>query len=999
MATIWDAPVTAPGAAGDTGIRYRRLRGSYTDSGGRLVVFQGPPPWPAVEGVDLYCRQWRVQSNGLRIDFAAGPARAPLAPGHDLPPAYEATWRAAIRNERSKETWGPWALDRDPDATDPYLMPLTDADRTAILAGPGGDAWMLVLFDRPARGVTADWRLVDVAGHSSGPDVRLAGARLAGHELRTGTLSVEQRVNQRTTCEFESFWTLTASGSHLLTEDGGRITLEDGVEFLALELLRPRLPRLGDTLSVDLPHTSFRQRVLDRRPLVYWALDERPGRTQVRDWSGNGRHGAVGAGVSLRDRQGREAAVPYGGAPRMNTGSISLADFTLPDECTVQAWFDFSGLAQTGTLTIVELPGTGGISNDAGNQVRVDGGGSSSTHPWPGSGWHLLTIVYAGTRWAGYVDDRTLWDTRENAAAGGTGLLSLAAGGKGLLSLGAGAYWADEFSVVPYALTAAEVVGDYAARAHLRVFDGMVLDPSIRGREHSGEADVRVHGAGQGMLLERAAVTHPVVTDPGASIGDTMDGLLASRAPESGLNTDGVRFPASAGRQVYALQTLHEVFRHLAETGGGDMWVAPWGEIQAAPRASVPAAGVRLDGTTCSNSESMDDSQHLRTTQVLAGAAGARGETVEWFAGDGARKEFGPLRYPPDTVLDIQVDGRSEPWTGDTPTWTVSADGFTVVRNAAPPAPGASPPGPDGTNVMVGYRSDFPIVAEVESEDGRRLHGPWVRIDEDRTADDVPLALERARTRLGRHDTPAKRLTVTTVRGALGPLAAGVLARCHFPRLHEIDELDMLIDTVRTRVQAGADAELMHEVELVAGDYASRFLDYLREIGKITTPFRLAAGQRAAASTRYTLDPLDASIEGVILPVALGGSDSAPNTARGAWKPIAGGVITRLNGRSLASLRGAMVLTFNAWVDPPAAGDWTAEVRLWNHEGEGEAVVGATVGIISTERSFHHVPRLALSQATAEYEVQYRITYSGSERRRPRLWVTAATLTAGAGRT
>lgn len=1004
MATIWNAPVTEPGAADDVGIRYRQERRGYIERHtGRLVVFQGAP-WPAVKGVDLYCRQWRVQWSGLRIDFATDTGPGRLAPDHNLPPAYAATWRAAIRNEPSGETWGPWALASDLDEADPYTLPLTDTDRNAILVDrQRGERWTLVLFDRPARGVTTDWRLVDVAEHSIGPDIRLAGARLAGHQLRTGTLSVEQRINQRTTCEFESLWTLTVADSHLLTEDGGRIALEDGAEFLTLELHRPRLPRFGDTLSIDLPHTSFRQRVLDRRPLVYWALDERPGRTHVRDWSGNGRCGAVSAGVLLRHRQSRDAAVPYGGAPRMNTGPISLADFPLPDECTVQVWLDLSRFKPSGTEMIIDLPGPVGVKRHLDSELRLVGpGGAEQIVSWPGgSGWHLLTVILAGRHWVVRIDDRTVVDEPLTADAGAKGTLALGFENRQSEGECECEWWIDEFSVVPYALTADEVAGDYAARAHLRVFDGVVLDPSIRGREHSGEADVRVHGAGQGMLLERAAVTHPVVTDPDASIGDTMDGLLTDRAPESGLNTDGVHFrtPAgrqvSAGRQVYALQTLYEVFRHLAETGGGNLWVAPWGEIQAVPRSDVPASGVRLDGMKCSNSESMDDSQHLRTTQVLAGAAGARGETVEWFAGDGAKKKFGPLRYPPDTVLDIRVDGASEPWTGDAPPWTVSADDFTLVRNPAPPAPGASPPGPNGTNVMVSYRSDFPIVAEVESEDGRRLYGRWVRIDEDRTADDVPLAIERARTRLDRHDTPAKRLSVTTVRGALGPLVVGGLARCHFPRLHEIDDLDMLVDTVRTCVQAGADAELVHDVELVADGYESRFLDYLREIGKITTPFRLAAGKRAEASTRHTLDPLDAGFEGVILPAALGGSDSAPNTTRGEWTPIAGGVIAQMNGRSLASLQGAMVLTFNAHVDPPAAGTCSAAVRLWNRTG-GTAVEGAAVNVTRSARTLHHVPRLALSPATAEYEVQYQLIYSGSEQRRPRLWVTAATLTAGA---
>ena len=1011
MATVWNAPVTEPGAAGDVGVRYRQERRGYIDRRtGRLVVFQGEP-YPPVLGTPLYGRVWQVRGSApdyyLRIDLAPTQHGQRLNLGNDLTSTQEATWRAAISDVKTGIHYGPWPLASDRSvtmrgATDPYDLSISQADGDAILTArrAGHTMWTLVIFDPAAsRRTTADGIIVDsIPEHPPGPDIRLAGARLAGHQLRTGTLSVEQRINQRTTCEFESLWTLTVADSHLLTEDGGRIALEDGAGFLTLELHRPRLPRFGDTLSIDLPHTSFRQRVLDRRPLVYWALDERPGRTHVRDWSGNGRCGAVSAGVLLRHRQSRDAAVPYGGAPRMNTGPISLADFPLPDECTVQVWLDLSQFKPPGTEMIIDLPGPVGVKRHLDSELRLVGpGGAEQTVSWPGgSGWHLLTVILAGRHWVVRIDDRTVVDEPLTADAGATGTLAL--GFENRQGECECEWWIDEFSVVPYALTADEVAGDYAARAHLRVFDGVVLDPSIRGREHSGEADVRVHGAGQGMLLERAAVTHPVVTDPDASIGDTMDGLLTDRAPESGLNTDGVHFQTPAGRQVYALQTLYEVFRHLAETGGGNLWVAPWGEIQAVPRSDVPASGVCLDGTTCSNSESMDDSQHLRTTQVLAGAAGARGETVEWFAGDGAKKKFGPLRYPPDTVLDIRVDGASEPWTGDAPPWTVSADDFTLVRDTAPPAPGASPPGPNGngTNVMVSYRSDFPIVAEVESEDGRRLYGRWVRIDEDRTADDVPLALERARTRLDRHDKPAKRLSVTTVRGALGPLVVGGLARCHFPRLHEIDDLDMLVDTVRTRVQAGADAELVHDVELVADGYESRFLDYLREIGKITTPFRLAAGKRAEASTRHTLDPLDAGFEGVILPAALGGSDSAPNTTRGEWTPIAGGVIAQMNGRSLASLQGAMVLTFNAHVDPPAAETtWSAAVRLWNRTG-GTAVEGAAVNVTCSARTLHHVPRLALSPATAEYEVQYQLIYSGSERRRPRLWVTAATLTAGA---
>ena len=826
------------------------------------------------------------------------------------------------------------------------------------------------------------------------PDVRVRGDRLTDHRLRG--LSVTQKVNQRTTADIDTLWFSDERELDCLEleDESGVILLEDGSGCIALDAdARRRLPRFGDALSVDLPDTTYRQRVLDRAPALYWAMDERPGKVLIRDWSGNGNHGMIAAvlpaqGPGLRARAGRLAAVPYGAAPNMVGGTILRVDERIAGRTTIQVWLDLSNLnPPAADAPVMQFPGvTSGVFVLAagGLRIRFGAGNPFLDIPHPGPGWHMLTLVLDALDLRAYTD---------GVLAGSATLAATIGHEQGPLGFPTGDYWADELSVENEVRTAPEIAADYAARNHLRIFQGICLDPEVRGEERLGDAHVRVSGAGQGIWLERAMVTEPIATGAALPVADFFETLLPI---DAGLSTDGVPWPISAGRQVYSLETLADVFRSQAEAVGGDMWVEPWGEIRVEPFSGFRADGTRFDGSNCSEATAIDDSQHLRTRQVLVGAGGTRGESSEWFSGDGTKTVFGPLQYPPDNIIDIQLDGVSEPWSGPNPTWVVSTRDFTLTRRiGAPPAPTGGGTGPNGENIVIRYRSDFPIIAEVQSTDGQRLYGLWTRADEDRTADTVPLALERARTRLGRHDTPTKRLTLTTLRGAMGPIRPGVLARCHFPITMEIDELDMLVDSVTTEIQEGGDAELIHQVELTAGDYESRSIDYLKQIGRITTP--LARRRQVASGVNViTIDPTDASFEGVVLPVDLGGSHTAPNKKQDGWAPIAGGAITLLNGRALASLRGAMILTLNARAEPPTDGaQWQAAVRLYDRTNA--RAIGAALAITAPARALYFIPRLALAQETAEYEVQYRITYGGSNRRRPLLWVHSATLTAGTG--
>ena len=819
-------------------------------------------------------------------------------------------------------------------------------------------------------------------------DVRIGGDRLTSRQLQA--VSWSESLNQRSRCDIETFWTLEdTDDSKLLLDDGsGCILLDDGSGCILLDDDFGRyLPDFNESISIDYPDTTYRQRVLDRRPILYWGLDERPGRAAVRDWTGAGNIGTPGLGVLFRDREDAQAAVPYGGALRPNTGEITAAGFTPDATGTIQFWFRRpSGTAQDGYL--VELASSAGAW----------GAGHSPTNLWfhLGTGlppvplaaggddeWHLAVIVWTPADRTVYVDGRLHW----TGAVPQPNTWTPAAG----LTVRTGNWWIDELSVEPEAVTAAEAAGDYAARAHRRVFEGISLDPVTRGREASGDAYTSVTGAGQGILLERETVKQGVVTSATRLIPDIMDDFLEGRG--LGLTTDGVAFPTAAGRQRFEGAKLQPVFRQLAEIGGGDVFVQPWGEIKGRPLSGFPIqAGLRFDGFTVEDVESSVDTQEFCNEQSVVGAGGKRNETTQWFAGDGSKRVFGPVRFQPDHIIDIRVDGVSEAWTGMNPPWSVDRSVHTFTRGTAPPAPGAGAPTIDGVtrNIQIIYRSDSPLLATVEDAASQRRYGRWSRIDEDRSADDVALTAERAAVLLRRRKDPVQRIEATTAWGAMGAFSPGVLARVHLPNIGRIVETDMLVNSVDTEVQPGAGSMLKHTVDLTLGDYQSKSLDFLRQIGKLTIPLSSGTPEQRNTPIIYTVDPTDAAYTGPSLPASLGGSASAVNRERDAWLPIEGAGVALLSGRALASLRGAVLLTFTAWIKTPTSGAWTAAVRLYNRTAG--VAVGTALPITNPGRAAYHIPRLTLAQAVSEYEMQYRLTYGGAQRKPWGLFVIGASL-------
>ena len=823
-------------------------------------------------------------------------------------------------------------------------------------------------------------------------DVRLSGDRLTGTQLLG--LSINQPLNQRATCDMQTHWTLEdALESKLLLDDGsGCILLDDGPGCILLDGdFGRRLPTFNETITVDYPDTTYRQRVLDRIPDLYWGLDERPGRAEVRDWSGRGNPGTVGDGVLLRDLGRLRGAVPYGGAVRPNTGRITAAGFTPPETAALQFWFSRPARSSHDDwmVTMQSDRGTWGVGHDA-TRIYFDFGVGRPVVPDVAAVfdvWRLVTITWTPDRMAVYIDGAEHWSGPVAAVPP----WSPAAG----VEIYEGDYWIDELSVVPAEESADEAAGDYAARTHYRLFEGVALDPDVSGSEASGFADVAISGVGQWMRLEREAVEAPVVTDAARLIPDIMDDFLDGR--DLGLTTDGIAAPVAAGRERFALKYLSEVFPALMDAAAGDFWGEPWGELQGVPRSGFELMpGLRFDGTNVTSSSNAVDSQNLRTRQVLVGAGGQRAETTQWFTGDGSRRVFGPLELAPDTILEIEVDGVGEAWTGMGAVWSVDPSTHTLTRTAAPPAPGADAPVIDGVvrNIRFTYRSDFPLLAVREDEASTRSYGRWTRIDEDRTADTVALADERAGRLLRRHRRPTNRINAETQRGAFGALVPGVLARVHLPRLHGIVETDMLLTSVRTDVMVGASNDLVHSVELTAGEYESASLDYIKNIGRITTPIASPPGERNTPAI-YSIDPTDAAFEGIVLPAFLGGSSANANIERDVWTPIWGGAFAPLSGRALAGLRGAMVLLFTAKVVAPDAGAWTAAVQLYNTDDN--VAVGTAQPVTTQGWADYTVPRIVLHGETKRYRLYYRLTYGGADPRRPALFVVGGTLAAGGG--
>ena len=823
-------------------------------------------------------------------------------------------------------------------------------------------------------------------------DVRLGGDRLTEHQLQG--LRYTLRINQRSKCDLDTYWLITdpAEGNWQLEDLSGCWLLEDGTGCWELEAgTGRRIPRFNESISIDVPGTTYRQRVLDRGPQLYWALDERPGKDEVRDWSGFDNAGGVGAGVLLRDRDWELTALGYGGCLRPNTGAVTADDFIPPETATLQFWFRRPARS-THDDYMVELNsdvGRWGVGHDA-TRIYFDlGPGRPIVPDIPAvlDTWRLLSLVWTPTRITAYIDGVQHWSGVPAAVPP----WSPAAG----VTIREGDYWIDELSIDDGAADADDAADDYAARSNIRVFEGYSLDPTVEGREADGAAEVKVPGAALGVLLERHKLKLPVVTDPVRRIPDLIDDFL--EPIDVPITTDGIAFPVAVGRQPFSLESYFLIFRRLVEIGGGDMWVESWGEMQGLPRSGYRAQpGLRFDGSNTERCRKIDDSQNFRTEQTIVGTSGGRAETSEYFRGDGSNRVFGPTRLPPTNIQDITVNGVSEAWTGMGAPWSVDLTTFTLTRTTAPSAPGPTAPLIDGErkNVRITYQSDFPIVATVRSTEGEALYGVWGAIDEDRTADDTALATERARTLLGRHDVPTRRLSIQTVQGAFGPLRPGVLARVHLPVVFETTETDMLIDTVSTTVALGEDSELVHTVELVAGDYESRYIDYLKQIGRITTPIGVRFEQRNTP-TVYTIDPIDAALSGIDIPAPLGGSPAGNNNKRDMWLPIAGAAVVPLNGRRYASLRGRMIVTFNSRVKPPTAGAWTAAVRLYNRTAG--AAVGAPVSIVNPARTVQHIRNIAIAQTTSEYELQYRITYGGASTIRPALFVWGAVIGAGLG--
>ena len=741
------------------------------------------------------------------------------------------------------------------------------------------------------------------------------------------------------------------AGETLLLADGNELHIaSEGFD----------IPPFRTEVTIDHPDYPYRAHVMDLEPWLYWRLDE--GAAAVaRDSTSNNRSGQYAStGILQRHAEPPNTAVPYGAAPRFETGAIVGPELTPLRDFTIMFWMRISADA-TGVGVILDIGDSGNVRCRCARERQ-------------NTGRHWLNWALLGTSInAGLLVDADTWmhvalhrrNSRVVVSVNGVPVVSSSsravtpretAGRELRIGSSNSHVDIDELSVHHGALTDEQVSDAASRRLYWRAFGGFVYAPRDVA-DGGGGRQIRLRTVGFNSLMDRLHVEGVF-----ASASDQPAGDVLRSALESGqwpYSSDGCDLNAAIGRVVARQKSLADVARDIGQRAVALPWVDNWGDVHLDTATEVRRLPVDItdhrDGREATIAVGWTRETiptRWRTRTIVVGAAIAGGLVVEpTRVADGTRRKWDLLQQVSE-IVSFTVNGQSTPVgesAGDP--WYLGAEKYTLNAATAPVS---------GTVLELSYIGTSPLVASAEDQIGLDAYGRFERLIEDDSLDTIEAVQERATSEQTAHGRPG-----LEIRATLRPRELPLLTDAGgAPRVLLGGSIDqrMLIERLETRWLPGGE-NVVQSVTLRAHDYSSD-LEYWSRERRLTQPPQIVQPIVPPA--------VNVAIEGLSLPVELGGSY---NDFRGGedWVDVLGAIRPILDGHLLGDVR--LVLSFMASVY-----DWSSpqqgRVRLWDYTRDtrlGDEMTVAGVGLFLQQTG------LILPPQRVQVGLQQKMTAAGGE--------------------
>ena len=672
---------------------------------------------------------------------------------------------------------------------------------------------------------------------------------------------------------------------------------------------------------------------------------------------------------------GDAAAVPYGAAPEFTningaglTGTLPAVgdDFTLAGYVRVDA-----GAAgnrdvlrvEVGGATVARLRHIGGPGN-----LRLDLDGQQLTTPLTTDVWHHVAVVRTRTKVEMWVDgSRVQQETTTGAAAPlDMGALSMAlADGTNAadLALDEWGIWTREIDVADLA----------ARRTHDRHFGGYAY--GITDATEIGPLDTYIYQirlVGYGLRLDTEFVRQTYASPTGSSVREIAANVLSIAGLSATFNSDGVELNDIVDRIIFAVVSVTDILRKLADTHKAIVTVDEWRTVNMVRRANVEHSDLHLIVGRGGNLRSIGKHSEPRfyANRAVVVGRGDEGIQEDPFVSDGVTREF-DLSHEPRALLSVDVEGEPQEFGLSSDPWSIDTSLALVSLATTHPVPKS------GDRIKIGYSTTPEIVYTADdqaaiNEVGFPVSRLWLEDDIDTTS----VARQRALAYLDRHNQRFQEYQFTTLQGLVRRLRQGVAPTFTAPR-QGLHATRLLVERVLTHLRKGGPS--FHAIEHTA---AATALDFQGDSGDYWRELRAARPPAPRKLLTKAQDPGQIVLRGgnvatpARLPIDLGGSP-AILMSNPDWLVPDGANLVRVSGHLLDE---PVALTFIGRCRPDGAlgAGQVMELQLWN--ATTSAAIGSSLVVDTSAPAGQRYVLRDITFPLRDFDLTYRTRILGGLR-------------------
>ena len=513
----------------------------------------------------------------------------------------------------------------------------------------------------------------------------------------------------------------------------------------------------------------------------------------------------------------------------------------------------------------------------------------------------------------------------------------------------------DEVAVWDEVVEADDIAALWSLRDVRRLFGGLVRTSSVRGIGSGDLSAIQIDCKSFANRAHELKIEGYVRTLSNRAVGDLARQIVTDHMAGEGISLAGIRDSTAIQGDVWDYISPAQAFTRICDQANAVWCIDDYRTLWIVPRNAVRDPGLNLTESDFDNPAWGEDDRLLRSRQTVIGGSPQSGQRRDDFAGDGSTKEF-RLEFRLDRIIEVSVNGVTVDASGSPGSaWSIDRERSIIVQSDT-----AQPLRTDQT-LSVLYNYNFPIVVTVESAAAKANYGTIQAVKFDPSIDTVELAESIADAELDRHDAPMTVISAPINRGKVSEIREGWGLRTTFTKwqlpevLYLIDRVDLTVDGFVLRWIA----------ELLARDHEPRYSDFYDALNTLPVPTELTARAHGVGPGTPGITPEQLGIEGLRLPVVLGGSESF-RIRSSQWARIPGSGIARLNGDRLPS----NLIEWYATVQ--CIGGVTGQVRLYNRTLGQQ--LGLAVQTTSANADLVYHRRITLSSGLNNYELQGRVT-------------------------